>query len=53
MKTNLELINFYNIPPVKPEGHAQGCINRQSIVINPLGNDSPVRTSVVIPLLVE
>ena len=31
------------IPPVKPEGQAQVCILRRSMVINQLGNDSPVR----------
>ena len=31
------------IPPVIPEGQAQGCNLRRSMVINPLGNDSPVR----------
>ena len=31
------------IPPVKPEGKAQGCILRRSMVINPLGNGSLVR----------
>ena len=37
-------MNFITyIPPVKPEGQAQGCILRRSMVINPLGNDSPVR----------
>ena len=38
-----ELYNLYRIPPVKPEGQAQGCILMRSTVINPLGNDSPVR----------
>ena len=28
---------------MKPEGQDQGCILRRSMVINPLGNDSPVR----------
>ena len=28
---------------MKPEGQAQGSILRRSMVINPLGNDSPVR----------
>ena len=34
---------FYNIPPIEPEGQAQGCIRRRSIVFNPLVFDSPVR----------
>ena len=39
-----ELMNFITyIPHVKPEGQAQGCILWRSMVINPLGNDSPVR----------
>ena len=37
-------MNFITyIPPVKPEGQAQGCILRRSMVINLLDNDSPVR----------
>ena len=40
---NNEWMNFITyISPVKPEGQAQGCILQLSIV-NPLGNDSPVR----------
>ena len=31
------------IPPMKPEGQAQGCILRRSMAINPLGDDSPIR----------
>ena len=39
-----EWMNFITyIHPVKPEGQAQGFILRRSMVINPLGNDSPVR----------
>ena len=38
-----ELILITYIPPVKPEGQAQGCILRRSMVINPLGKDSPIR----------
>ena len=37
-------MNFITyIPLVKPDGQAQGCILRRSMVISPLGNDSPVR----------
>ena len=36
-------MNFITyIPPVKPDGQAQGCILRRSMVINLLGSDSPV-----------
>ena len=39
-----EWMNFItDVPPVKPEGQARACILRGSTVINPLGNDSPVR----------
>ena len=39
-----ESMNFITyIPPVKPDGQTQGCILRRSMVINSLGNDSPVR----------
>ena len=39
-----ELMNFITyIPPVKSESQAQGCILRRSMVINPLGDDSPAR----------
>ena len=41
------------IPLVKPEGQAQGCILRRSMVINQLGDDSSVRMWAIIPLLVE
>ena len=41
------------IPPVKPEGQAQGCILRRTMLFNPLGDDSPVRMWAIIPLLVE
>ena len=47
-------MNFITyIPPVKLEGQAQGCNLRRSMVINPLGNDIPVRMYTIIPLLVE
>ena len=37
-------LNFITyIPPVKPEGQARGYTLRRSMVINPLGNDSPVK----------
>ena len=36
---------------MKPEGHAQGCILRRSMVINPLCIDSPVRMWAIISLL--
>ena len=39
-KFDLNFITY--ISPVKPEGQAQGCILRRSMVINPLGNDSHV-----------
>ena len=49
-----ELMNFITyIPPVKPEGQAQGCILRWSMVINTLGNDNPLRMEAFIPLLVD
>ena len=41
------------IPPVKPEGQAQGCILRRTMVLNPLGDDSPAKILAIIPLLVE
>ena len=52
-----EWMNWMNfvtyIPPMKPEGQAQGCILRRSMVINPLDNDSPVRMYAIISLLAE
>ena len=36
----MNLITY--IPPVKPEVQAQGCILRRSMVINQVGDDSPV-----------
>ena len=38
---------------MKPEGQAQWYILRQSMVFNPLGDDSPVRMWAIILLLVE
>ena len=47
-------MNFItNIPPMKPEGQAPGCILRRSMVFNPLGDDSPIMIWAIIPLLVE
>ena len=48
-----ECIFITYILPLKPEGQAQGCILRRSLVINPLGNEYPVRMQAIIPLLVE
>ena len=49
-----ERMNFITyIPPVKTEDQAQRCILRRSMVVNPLGDDSPVRMWAIIPLLVE
>ena len=47
----LDLLTY--ISPMKPEGQAQGSILWQSMVFNPLGNDSPARMWAIIPLLVE
>ena len=41
------------IPPVKPEGQAQGYILQRLKVINPLGDDSQVRMWAIVPHLVE
>ena len=49
-------MNFITyIPPVKSKDEAQGeiCIIGRSMVINPLGDDSPVMMVAIIPLLVE
>ena len=40
------------IPAVKPEGHAQGCILRRSMVFNSLGDDSPAIMLTIILILV-
>ena len=51
-----ELNEFYNLyPAIKPEGQAQGCILRQSMMYDgyPLGDDSPVKIWAIITLLVE
>ena len=46
-------MNFIiDILPVKPEGQAQGCILRRSMVFNSLGDDSTGRMRAIIPLLV-
>ena len=46
-------MNFITyIPPKKSEGQAQGCILRRSMVINPLGDESPVRMwEIMLPLV--
>ena len=47
-------LNFITyVPPVKPQGQAQWCILRRSMVFNPLGDDSPVKMWAIFPLLVE
>ena len=38
---------------LKPDGQAQGCILRRSMVLNPVGDDSSARMWVIIPLLVS
>ena len=54
MKLMNEWMNVITyIPPVKPEGQAQGCFLRRAMVINPLGNDRPVKMLAFIPLLME
>ena len=52
-RTNQGMNFITDIPFVKPEGQAQGCILRRSMVINPLGKESLVRMYAIILLLVE
>ena len=50
----MNLMHFTTyIPLMKPKGQAQRYILRQSMVFNPLGDDSPVMMLAIIPLLVE